>query len=380
MPVEAKLISEEELARVARPLAEASLLPPRVYSDPAIFAMEKERIFMRNWVALAHISEVPQPGDFLTRSFFGEPVLIVRDADGVVHALSNVCRHRARQVAEGEGNCLSRGGFRCPYHAWVYDSAGALKYAPHMEATADFRPSDWRLPQLRMEIWEGFVFVNFDADAAPLGPQLETLRAVMAPFNMAEMQCVSFTDYEAPWNWKATMENFSEAYHQPQIHADTFEPWCPARMARYEDVDGPYGLFWMPTEDGGALPTSFPPMEGLPADYYSQAIVVNIMPLFHLLIDPAAIVFLDWDIMGPQETRLIWKLLVPKSTFALPDFEARKAQFLKTIRPVWHEDDYACRGLNAGVGSRFAEQGRLSHMERTVHQFQQWLAAEYQRS
>jgi len=102
--------------------------------------------------------------------------------------------------------------------------------------------------------------------------------------------------------------------------------------------------------------------------------------MFHLLVDAAAIAFLDWDIRGPRDHKIIWKLLVPRSTYELPNFEERKAEFLKALMPVWIEDEYACKGVAAGVGSRSAQAGRLSWMERTVHQFQNWIVDQYERS
>jgi hypothetical protein len=224
---------------------------------------------------------------------------------------------------------------------------------------------------------QGFVFVNFDRDVPRLSKRLGTLDKVLAPFKIPEMKTVPFYDYPAPWNWKHTIENFSEAYHQPPIHPETFEPWCPAVLCRYEDVDGPYNLFWMPTANGGALPTAFPPIEDLPENYKSTTLVVNVFPYFHLLIDPACIVWLDINITGAQETRNIWRVMVPPSTRALPDFEERNQKFLDTIRPVWDEDTFACTGAAAGARSQLGEQGRLSWMKKSIHQFQLWLVDRY---
>jgi phenylpropionate dioxygenase-like ring-hydroxylating dioxygenase large terminal subunit len=248
-----------------------------------------------------------------------------------------------------------------------------------MDQTANFNTRDWRLPAIQYDIWQGFVFVNFDSAATPVSTQLRTLDRVLAPFKMSAMKAVPFHEYPAPWNWKQTIENFSEAYHQPPVHAQTFEPWCPAHMCRYEDVDGPYNLFWMPTASGGALPTAFPMVKGLPAQYQNTTLVVNVFPYMHFLIDPACIVWLDLSIQGVQEHRNVWQVMVPPETYALPDFEARKQQFLETILPVWHEDTAACLGAAVGSRSAFGEQGRLSWMEKSIHQFHAWLADHYQR-
>jgi len=372
------LLSAEEAARVRLPFEKASLLPLRCYSDAAFFEAERRQVFHRSWLPVCRLEQIANPGDFYARDFFNESVVIVRDRHGVLRALANVCRHRGRRIMEGHGNCAGAGAMVCPYHNWVYDLDGRLRGAPFMDKTADFRPRDLRLPELALDVWQGFVFVNFDRDAAPVSKQLGTLDKVLAPFRMAEMKAVPFHDYPAPWNWKQTIENFSEAYHQPPVHPQTFEPWCPAHMCRYDDVDGPYNLFWMPTASGGPLPTAFPVIEDLPLSYRSTTLVVNVFPYMHFLIDPACIVWLDLDITGVQTHRNVWHLMVPPSTYALPDFEARKKGFLETILPVWHEDTAACTGAAVGSRSSFGEQGRLSWMEKSLHQFHNWLVDRYQ--
>lgn len=376
MPL-SSFLSSDQIAAVRRPLEDASLLPVNCYSDPAFHAFETEQVFMRTWQAVGRIDQVAEPGQYFTRELFGEPIVVVRDDAGTIHALSNVCRHRGRQVVEGSGTCKTK-RLTCPYHAWSYALNGQLAGAPHMEKTRGFDPKDWHLPHLGIDIWQGFIFVNFDRDAAPLSPRLKTLDTLLAKYDMANMGCVDFERYQGQWNWKGTLDNFSEAYHQPPIHTDTFEPWCPANLAVYEDVDGPYNLFYMPTGDNRPFPTTLPPLEGLPEHYYSTAIVINVFPHFHLLIDSSSAMWLDWDIRGVEDHDLIWKLVAPRATLALPDFEARKQELHTALKPVWVEDEFACLGHARGVRSRFAQQGRPSFMEKSLHQFHNWLLDQYQ--
>jgi len=370
-------LSREQIAAVRRPLETASLLPLNCYSDPEFHRFEVDQVFMRTWQAVGRIDEIAQPRQFFTRELFGEPIVVVRDEDGQIHALSNVCRHRGRRVAEGSGTCERR-RFTCPYHAWNYALDGQLMHAPFMEKTAGFNPWDWRMPKLAVNIWQGFIFVNFDAHAEPLSPQLETLDKVLEKYNMGNMACVDFERYQGRWNWKSTLDNFSEAYHQPPIHAHTFEPWCPAQACVYEDADGPYSLFYMPTGNGQPFPTSLPPIKGLPEFYYRTAIVVNVYPNFHLLIDSSMAMWLDWDIRAVDDHDLVWRLIVPRSTIELADFETRKQDLHRALKPVWVEDEFACNGHARGVQSRFAEQGRMSWMEKSLHQFHNWLMDQYE--
>ena len=217
-------LTPAEIAKVRLPLEQASMLPLRCYSDPSFYELELTSVFRHCWLPVCRFDQVAQPGDYVTREFFNEAVIVIRDRAGELRALSNVCRHRGRRVVEGQGNCARTGALVCPYHNWTYGLNGTLRGAPFMEKTDQFTPRDLALPQLALDIWQGFVFVSFDPNLVPLSQQLGTLDKVLAPFKLAEMKTTPFHDYDAPWNWKHTIENFSEAYHQPPIHPQTFEP------------------------------------------------------------------------------------------------------------------------------------------------------------
>src|SRR5919199_1587078 len=105
-----------ERTRLVRP--EDGLISARIFADSEIYALEQERIFGRVWLHVAHESEIPQSGDFVTRSMGEDPVIVVRGRDGQVRVLLNACRHRGRLVCDEDlGNT---GRFQCPYHGWTY--------------------------------------------------------------------------------------------------------------------------------------------------------------------------------------------------------------------------------------------------------------------
>src|SRR5262249_44607101 len=86
-------------------------LPPeyvvdnRVYTDARVFDLERERIFLRVWNFVCHESEISKPGDFITTTVGGQPIIVCRNREGTVRAFFNTCRHRAAQVAlERRGN------------------------------------------------------------------------------------------------------------------------------------------------------------------------------------------------------------------------------------------------------------------------------------
>src|SRR5690606_23457263 len=107
-----------QLAKTMRPINQASHTPGYVYGDPAVLALEKERMFMKDWLCMGRIEELPNPGDYMTHTVLGEPVMIARNRAGVLQAFYNQCRHRGVEVAQGRGNAKI---FKCPYHAWTYD-------------------------------------------------------------------------------------------------------------------------------------------------------------------------------------------------------------------------------------------------------------------
>ncbi|MCC6828861.1 MAG: aromatic ring-hydroxylating dioxygenase subunit alpha [Novosphingobium sp.] len=367
-------IPQSAFEAVCRPLEQAQVLPPKAYTDPDFYRFEVEKVLMHSWLPAGRADQVRNPGDYFTWRRFGETAIIVRGGDGAIHAFSAACRHRGYPVASGAGNCGKR-GFTCPYHGWRYRVDGSLAAAPYMQE--GFDPADWALPRFGVEVWQGFIFVNFDRDAAPLSPQLTTLDEAIAPFNTAALKCSTMRT--KPWvgNWKATLDNFTEAYHQPFVHPTTFEPWAPARKGIYDAVDGPYNLFWLPSKDGDDIHTVWDPMPGLEGRYRNSFIVVNVFPLFHALIDPSCWVVLDMDPTGPDGLIARWDVLVTEEVFNRPTFEAERDHLTELLVPTWNEDEHACAQVGLGQGSRFAEQGQYSWMERSVHQFHRWMAERY---
>lgn len=369
----AQFASPEQIAAVRRPLNQAALLPASFYAHPDSHALDVEKLFMRHWLPVARTSELPEPGSYFTREMFGEPILLTRDEQGQIHAFSNVCRHRNRVIAEGHGQCKST--LTCPYHGWSYGLDGGLKGTPFMESAENFDKASYRLPRLGLDIWQGFIFINFDVDAPLLSPQLKSLDQVLEPLKIGEMACLDFDRYQAPWNWKATLDNFTEAYHQPTIHAG-IDPLVPGRGAIYDDVDGPYNLFWIPNAPGTSFQPVLPEMENAIS---GGLVVVNVFPLFHLLIDPSAIMWLDWDIRGVNDHDLIWRMMVPPESTQVENFEEKKQELYGYVKQVWDEDVFACVGVAKGASSRFTTQGRLCPQEKSLYQLHNWLVDQYER-
>src|SRR5207245_7417823 len=138
----------------------------RVYYDPAIYQEELEKIWHREWVYVAHESEVPQPGDYVTRQIGLQPVIVSRDEDGHIHLLLNRCVHRGNTVCQSD--CGNAHAFRCAYHGWTYNNRGELVGVPYAGGyDAGFRKEDFALVKVpRVGIYRGLIF----ASLSPVGP------------------------------------------------------------------------------------------------------------------------------------------------------------------------------------------------------------------
>ena len=152
---------KDEVQKTLSPLDEARHLPGEIYTSPEVLALEKERMFMKDWLCMARLEEIENPGDYITFRVLDEPVLIARAEDGEINAFANVCRHRGVEVATGQGNVKE---FSCPYHGWLYDLKGHLQGVPFMKNVKDYDFQNCRLKTLRTAVWAGFIFISFNPD------------------------------------------------------------------------------------------------------------------------------------------------------------------------------------------------------------------------
>ncbi len=150
----------------AAPLAEASTIPASWYVDVRIAELERETVFSKTWQVMGRVDQVAKPGQFVTATVAGEPIVAVRGNDGVLRAFYNVCRHHAAAVVTelcGQASIL-----HCPYHGWNYGLDGSLKGMPEFEGVKNFERKENGLVPVKVETWEQFVFVNLDPQAASL--------------------------------------------------------------------------------------------------------------------------------------------------------------------------------------------------------------------
>ena len=356
-------------------------LAPVCYTSPEFYALEVERIFRREWLCLGRADEVAAPGDYLTLDLLGEPLIMVRDATGVVRVLSAICRHRGMLVASGAGHART---FVCPYHSWTYALDGRLLGAPEMSHTPQFDAAGCRLPTVRSEVWEGFVFVNFDSAARPLGPALAPLAALVRNYDLAAMKTVRSVPFEMEcgWNWKLMCENFMEPYHHIGTHRKSLEPLMPARLSVTLDLDGPFSVVHMhyrareePADPEGWGVPSLPLIERLAPEEQRRATLLHVYPIGLITLLPDHMEFYRVCPEGHVRIRLEKLICVPPETPSRATFDHEVRQLIEGFLKIRDEDVAICRAVQRGLASRFAERGQLSHLEKAIGQFARYLEA-----
>ena len=366
-------LRSERLTGACQPLEQATTLPAEAFNSPEVYETEVERIFQREWLCAGRADQIPEVGDYFTLDLLGEKLVVVRDKGDEIRALSRICRHRAAEVVSGEGNARS---FRCPYHAWTYRLDGRLAAAPYMDRSVEFYEAS-RLPEIRCEQWEGWIFVNFDPDATPLATGLAPLSKLLVNYGMSDMMALPTATFDSPFNWKVLVDNFMEAYHHIAIHRETFEPQYPARFSKIPDNEGPYSILVMPkatweSEDGEDLLARLPRAGGLDDEEESQLLAVSVYP-FHLFALTAE--SLSWYQLLPHTherfTLRIYSCF-PRETLEGSKYKQAVEAVQAFTKLVHQQDIHACQTAWAGLNTRSFEGGRLSHLEKAIWQFNQW--------
>ena len=209
----------------------ALIEPDRVhgslYTDPAIYQAELERIWYRTWVFVGHESEVSQPNDYVAKSIGPQRLIMSRDRQGQIHLLLNRCTHRANLVCDApKGNSSA---FRCPYHGWTFSNTGQLLGYPFNSGYGGTElKQDLGLAMVpRVEGIHGFVFASLAEDgptlAEHLGPAAETLDRLVAlsPSGRVELTA-GWLQHTVKANWKMLLENETDGYHPQFVHASIF--------------------------------------------------------------------------------------------------------------------------------------------------------------
>ncbi len=206
------------------------MIPAHIYNDKELFELEKERLFSRSWLFVAHESEVPEAGDYVVRRVLEDSFIISRDEQGQVRALFNMCLHRGMQVCRAEMGNASH--FRCPYHGWSYRNDGRLVGLPfHKEAYGGEegfkKKGQTLLPAPSLATYNGLIFISMDPDAEPLEEFLGDFKFYLDYYTKQSADGIELRGpqrWRVKANWKIGAENFAgDMYHTPQTHTSVVE-------------------------------------------------------------------------------------------------------------------------------------------------------------
>jgi len=356
-----------------KPLAQATSLAPALYWDEGVAKVEDAQIFRSDWVCPGLAAEIPKTGDYLTYTVAGEPIFCIRDKNGNVRTYANVCRHRMMQLLEGRGR-TSR--IVCPYHAWTYGHDGQLVGAGHMERSEGFEKSKICLPEIRTEIWNGWIYVTLNPDAKPLKDALAPLDDVVARYGMVNYVPVVNQDHVWQTNWKLLTENFMEGYHLPVAHKATVGAWFPVEKTLFpEEVHEAFTYqTFMKTGDAtyGKAHESNTMLEG---DWRNTSVLPTIFPTHMYVLAPDHLWYLSLRPKGVGEVDVRFGVaLAPEVEASIADRDAWVADLIKFFDHVNTEDRGVVEGIYAGSKSDFAVSGQLSWLEREIHDFQKYLS------
>ncbi len=293
-----------------------------LHRSAQVFSRERERIFTRDWLCVARVDELPEPGDYLALRLACEPVLVTRNRAGEVRAFSNMCAHRGAEIATGAGNVKS---FSCPYHGWGYDLDGRLAGAAYMAEATGFDRTRIRLPPLQVGLWQGWIFVNFDAEAAPLEDSIAELSREFGFLQQGELHAAARFELTFDCNWKQVIERIigvSIGLHRraelfPQVGTDGRGGLTLRSRTGTLTDDGVSSFGAMDTlaSEGGdfAALRYLPPnlCMGVRSDHVHQLVV--------------------WPV-APDRSRLVAYLLFPQAFRTAPDFPAKVEAYCDTLR------------------------------------------------
>ena len=189
-----------------------------VFSNPAVYEREQQRIFKGGWVYVGLEAEVPDPGDYRTTWLGDVPVILVRGRDGQVHVLENACGHRGAMVAlDDTGNCSK---FECLYHRWTFAHDGRLLGVPgQVNYRCGLDKSSHGLHSFRTESFAGLVFATAEPDVPSVVEYLgEAAHRVNTLLHGGELVIVGYHRFRIRANWKLFYENTQDAYHAQLLH------------------------------------------------------------------------------------------------------------------------------------------------------------------
>lgn len=377
-------------------------LPGEVYRDQGIYDREIDSIFMKAWHCVGHQSQIPERGDYFLFEIASESVIIVRDGEGRINALLNVCRHRGSRICDDATGRQTR--LVCRYHGWAYGLDGSLRAASRMPE--GFDKSCHGLHRLHVRVFAGLIFINFDQNPAAFEAIENDLAAPLAPYQLDRAKVAYRKNYPITSNWKLCVENYCECYHCQPAHpeysvghsravsaaeqAEMLEQIKPCSIAA-----GLTDMFYLRKSwlDAGTLGTDrgykryalmrghqtgsrdgkpVAPLLGALKSYDGGATDLHLGPFMFGLAYCDHVVLYRFTPRGLRNTDCEITWLVNGTAQEGKDYNVAELTWLWDVTTI--ADKTIIERNQAGVDSRFYRPGPLSVMEEFTGKFLQWYA------
>ena len=355
-------------------LANATTMPKDIYTNEDILAREIDTLFLTEWLCAGRSDELAHQGDYMSFDLCHQPLILVRNQQGGINALSNICRHRMMRLVSGTGNAK---GFTCPYHAWTYDIAGDLVAAPYMDKTDCFHKEELSLPAVRCEEYEGWIYVSLNQDIAPVKEMLSDLSPLIAPYQMSSYQTIFHEEFIWDCNWKSLTENFMESYHLPVAHKQTVGThYIPDETAFHDKASCAHFTYQtFMKADGAFVGTAHVDNHHLTGLLRNQSIMPTIFPAHMYVLAPDHLWYLCLQPSGVGRVKAKYgAALAPEVLAAADDKTALIKDIKDFLDKVQEEDRFVVESIYQGAKAPLARSGPLSWLEHENHQFTQYLA------
>ncbi|MFN3267225.1 MAG: aromatic ring-hydroxylating oxygenase subunit alpha [Deinococcales bacterium] len=358
------------MLKVDQRIERAATLPATFYKDPAMFERCKDAVFARSWQFIGDTDGLKAPGSTkpftLLEGCLDEPLLLTRDMNDTLHAMSNVCTHRGMLVCETGG--VER-FLRCRYHGRRFGLDGSFTSMPEFEEVEDFPRASDSLPKIALETWDKLAFVSL-SPSVPLETILAPIKARLdwLPLREFYYDPSRARDYIVRANWALYCDNYLEGFHIPYIHASlnaaidygnyTTEhyDWCNLQLGVASSGETAFELPRSSLDFGKNIAAYyywvFP---NLMLNFYPWGLSINVVrPLAH---DRCKVSFIPY----------VWRSELLESGAGAG------------LDRVEREDEVVVEAVQRGVRSRFYDRGRFSVVrEACVHHFHRLLSGALQ--
>ena len=358
-------------AMVETPFEQARAIPKSAYTSEAFLERELADVFKKEWICVGRADQLAKPGDYLTYELAGQPVMVLRDTDGALRAMSNVCLHRMSTLLHGTGHTTT---INCPYHGWVYSLDGSLRGTPGMALNTAFRRGDYCLPQIRCADWLGWILISLNPDAPDPHDHYAQVTDMIGDFGMEGYVQLFHETHLWNTNWKVLAENFMESYHLPVCHAGTI-----GGLSKLEEMDCPPGLpsfnwHYILKDESFRLAVAHPSNTRLKGDWRRTTILLAIYPSLLITLTPGYFWYLSLHPRGVDHVHITYGGGLSADFMDDPEAEALFAQSKKLLDEVQVEDKLCTERVYRGLCSDLGAPGHLSHLERPIYDFAVYLA------